>query len=419
MKIGYLHIGPSENGICRYGRLLADEACKRVELTVIEVSVTLTEDYKYNLELLTSASQELEAADFIHVQYSCKNNAPLWGKSWAQFYHFWFFKRKCQCPIVITLHDVCDLPPSQKISLHNYFDRYPSASAFQNHEAVEVKTKFRDSRTLTNILIVLKRAWHSYKQVRDSYTLNWLLSQVKLILVCSEEEARRLNTFVNNVTATIVPHFVEQRSLNISTIDARASLNLNASKIVTLLGFIHLRKGHRLMIEALAHLPPDVNVIFAGGTAGGGTDKFMQDLIALAKIKGVDDRLKITGYLSEEDLERYLIATDLAVCPFQFFSASGSLSTWISAARSILVYDLPQVAEYNTIEPESIKTFRPYTPDALAGAIKQLFSTSQVGYDPSVDRLRQKLSIFAIFNTHLKYYREISTKSSSASSLTR
>jgi hypothetical protein len=56
MRIGYLHIGLPEHGVCRYGRLLAAEACRRPNLTGIQADVTLTEDRKRNRGMLVKAA---------------------------------------------------------------------------------------------------------------------------------------------------------------------------------------------------------------------------------------------------------------------------------------------------------------------------------------------------------------------------
>ncbi len=73
MKVGYLHIGPPEHGVCRYGRLLAAEARRRPDLTVIEANVMLTEDRKHNREMLVKAAQRLSEAEVIHFQSSSVN----------------------------------------------------------------------------------------------------------------------------------------------------------------------------------------------------------------------------------------------------------------------------------------------------------------------------------------------------------
>ena len=87
-------------------------------------------------------------------------------------------------------------------------------------------------------------------------------------------------------------------------------------------------------------------------------------------------------------------------------------ANWISLARPILASDLPQIAEYNRIEPGAIKTFQPYTAEAFAETIKQ--ELSKIGTEEksnnSLINLRKKLSISHIFNQHLKLYQDVVKK---------
>lgn len=372
MKLGYLHIGPPEHGIRRYGQFLAAEARRRPDLTVIEADVVLTEDWRRNRAILVNAARQLSAAEVIHFQH----NKLLWGnKGRLQLYYLWVFMRSCSCPLVVTFHDV-------------YLQR----------------------RHLTGNSII-DYAQNMYGL--GALALRWMLSQVQQTLVCTEEEARRLDQFVGSRKIAdrskirVVPHFVEERTVTVSLASARRALGLEGVRTVTLLGWIFPRKGHQLVVEAILELPPDVKVIFAGRPSD--TSRwFAEEILMLAKTMGVEERLRITGYLSEEELERYLVATDLAICPFKNCSASGSLSTWISVAHpTILAFDLPQINEYNRLEPGAIKTFQPYTPAALAQAIRQLLPTCGESYAPAVERLRQRLSMPAIFDEHLSHYRHV------------
>ena len=405
MRIGYLHIGPPEHGVCRYGRLLASEAHRRPDITVIELSVNLTKHRQRNQEMLINAARQLSAAEIIHIQYSGKNNKPLWGASWTQLDNLWIFISHCSCPLVVTLHDVYDPPPSFKTVLERVYSRLQHLNSPISKETNATVTPREPllSKPL-NPINAVKLLRHMYGS--NAIALRWLLNQVELVFVCSQEEAKRLSILADGYKTRVVPHFVEVRNLTVSPAEARTQLKLHEDKIVTLLGFIHSRKGHRLLVETLPELPQDVKVIFAGQPSPG-NEEFVQELLALAKVKGVSDRLQVTGYLSEEELERWLVATDLAVCPFKFFSASGSLSTWISAGRSILAYDLPQIDEYNRLEPGAIKTFQEYTPTALTTAIQQFLAGAQAD-EPGVERLRKRLSMPAVFDEHLNYYRLVS-----------
>ena len=379
MKIGYLHIGPEQHGIRQYGESLVAQARHNASLSVIEVNVTLTSDWQQNRKMLADAARQLSVADVIHFQY----NRSLWGgRSWAQFVHLSAFLGNCTCPLVATLHDV-------------YLQR--KSPLWQQAKPLNYK----------NVVDYIQQTYGPY-----ALLLQWMFNQLQQILVCTEEEARRIREFVDSSQLKdskklkVVPHFVKERTVKPIRTSARAALGLTDAKVLTVLGWIHSGKGHRLIVEALPELPSDVKLIFAGRPSLG-CEGFAQELLDLAAARGVSDRLQITGYLSDEEQARYLVATDLAVCPFREISASGSLSTWISVARPILASDLPQMHEYNQLEPGAIQIFRPYTPGALAEAIRNLLPRCTEREDARVARLRQQLGMPKIFDQHLSYYRQV------------
>ena len=413
MKIGYLHIGPPQHGVCRYGRLLAAEARRQPGLTVIEAEVILTEDREQNQEMLVKAAQQLSEAEIIHFQFH-KFNELSWGGGQLQLDYLRIFMSHCSCPLVVTLHNIF-YPPYGLTSVFKHLSSKLKPTVSAGEDETNETTKTTETllteppapkrSTLTKTVQFVQRTFQGTFGP-DALALREISKRVALMLVCTEEEARRLSDRVNNRKLKVVPHYVEVRSIDISPAQARAALNLDGVRTVTILGFIYPTKGHQLIIEAMPELPNDITVIFAGGSAPG-HEQFVQDCLALAKERGVGDRLRVTGYLSEEELERYLVATDLAVCPFEMTSASGSLSTWISAARPILTSDVPQVAEYNRLEPDAIKIFKPYNPTALAKAIQQILLLSKESDESAVARLRDRLSLPEIFNQHLIHYHNI------------
>jgi glycosyltransferase involved in cell wall biosynthesis len=150
-----------------------------------------------------------------------------------------------------------------------------------------------------------------------------------------------------------------------------------------------------------------VVIVIAGGSEPNHA-AYRDALLAEARVDGNAERLRITGYLPDEKLEVYLAATDLAVCPFRAASASGSLSTWVSASRRILASDIPQITEYNRLEPDAIATFSPYAPAALAAAILRVLATDEETQLAALARLRDRLDISVILDAHLQVYRQVS-----------
>jgi glycosyltransferase involved in cell wall biosynthesis len=365
MQIGYLHLGPEEHGVTRYGALLAAAARNAGELTVRECQVKLTGDDARDRRSLADAARELSAADLVHVQYNNQLTGSIWGPGWKQVSNLWEFTRALRRPFVATLHDIYGAP--------------------------------WHGRSVKGILGRIQHAITPH-----SIALRQLQRSARGLFVCSMEERRRLSS---DRGVTVIRMFVEARELSQSAEAARTALGFGGRRVVTLLGYIHGRKGHRLLIEALAQLREDVVAVLAGGPVRQDT-AIVNDLIALAERLGVADRVRITGYLAEEELNSYLAATDLAVCPFKDVSASASLSTWISATRPLLASDLPLIAEYNALEPGSIRTFHPYSSDALAAGIRDALE-ADAGPAQAVARLRDRLILPSMLAHFVTAYQEI------------
>ena len=367
MRIGFLHVGPPEGGVCRYGLMLAAEAKRRSALQVEEAFVGEAADVTTDPLAIRDAARRLSSADVVHLQYS----RHAWGTrgSWLRE-----FLEHCRCPIVATFHDV-------------YVRRPRSSGPAPRRWASEFVGRITRDRYADN-----RRAAQR------------LLDKAAVVLVSSHEEAQRLAALRPTNAVRVLPHFVERRSLATSREAARKMLDLDDRRVVTLLGFIHGRKGHRMALDALARLPKDVVLIFAGRAPEGG-EAFVDELLQQSRRLDVADRLHVTGYLDDDELDKYLVATDLAICPFEQLSASGSLSTWIAAGRPILAADLPQFDDYNRLEPGAVRTFAPYDADALAGAIHVALGRGDDSTPPAIVALQERLSMPSVFDRHLDLYR--------------
>jgi glycosyltransferase involved in cell wall biosynthesis len=218
-------------------------------------------------------------------------------------------------------------------------------------------------------------------------------------------EVERLRGIIPPERIAVVPHFVERRTLPLTPAAARERLGLADRRIVTLLGFVYGRKGHRYAVEAVPELPPDVVMVYAGGPVAGRSH--VHDL-ALSKARqlALGDRFRITGYLSDEDLETWIAATHLAILPFTDLSASGSLSSWISAAKPMLVSDLPGFREYDDRVPGALRFFGPPEPGPLAAAINAALAGSLPDPDPVVGRLAQELGMERTVDRYLEVARQ-------------
>jgi hypothetical protein len=100
-----------------------------------------------------------------------------------------------------------------------------------------------------------------------------------------------------------------------------------------------------------------------------------------------------------------LVATDVALCPFRFMSASGALATWISAGRSIVASDLAPIRELDGLAPGALRRFSPNEAPALASAIRDAIDEATSGPDPRVVALAAQLATPGIVERYVELYR--------------
>jgi glycosyltransferase involved in cell wall biosynthesis len=365
LTVGYLHVGAEEHGIHRYGRYLYREASRTPELTAIEECLFLDNGAELQGEKAQAIAERFAKCDVLHVQF----NRTIWGGITASE-NFAQLCGRLTCPTVATVHDVY---------VASRWGHLLQSANRQLRRLPPLRPRGDEYRTLP---------------------------RAAAILVCAHEEARRLQLLFPNAPIEVIPHFVETSPVLPASERAKRELGLTGRKVITLLGFIHKRKGHELLLEALALLPEDYVAVFLGGAVKG-NEPYEENLRERAKSLGIGGRLRVTGYLREPELVAYQSATDLAVCPFERLSASGSLSTWIACRKPMLVSNLDQVRHYNQLSPGAIEVFSPYTAQALAQRIEQLATRSHDQQIRALGLLADKLSLPSVFREHLRVYQRV------------
>ncbi|MFN8619444.1 MAG: glycosyltransferase [Chloroflexota bacterium] len=349
LRVGYLHLGRAESGVRRYGRIIAETAAHRSDVQVVESDAGGRDA---RAEDIRRAVRRLRDTDVIHLQWKL---ADWGGARWA-LPHLEVALQACRRPVVVTLHDVYERPTWQERWLE------PTALGIR-------RLAFR-SRTL---------------------------------VVHSAEERRRLSPLVAPSRMSIVPHFVEARPPLPDRDAAKAQLGLAGRPVITLQGFMTKRKGHRLVLEALRTLPPEVFAIFAGSPIEG-REARGDELARSALELGVSERVRFTGYVPDAELTTIMAATDVALCPFREMSASGSVSTWISTGRPIVTSGLPQFREYEALSPGAMRIVDPLTAEGLAERIRHTLAEAPP-VDPAVQRLAGLLAAPRAVARYLDVYR--------------
>jgi glycosyltransferase involved in cell wall biosynthesis len=410
MRLGFLHIGPPGHGVRRYGQMLASEAAGRRDLSVLQRSVELSGDRANDHELLRAAALHLRGADVVHIQISLFNQS-LWGGGWRQLSNLRPFVDACGRPVVVTLHDMLSeylddacIGTALRCLARRLCASTRRALPGRHGAATGLCSDFLRSEVRSGCGV-----WEFDDYDSVVATLRWLSRRAARFFVFRYGVTCKARQLVGRDDIYVIPHFVEHRRVRHTRRQAKNALGLSANRVITLLGHIIENKGHRLVLNSMRHLPPDTKIVFAGGVPPGyQKDAFLKQLVRAAREDGLDGRLIITGYLPDPELDVYLAATDLALCPFKTHSASGSLSTWIAVNQRILASDISLVSDYNGAVPNSINLFEPYTPEALAESICRLLpQTCEEEQQPEegLELLRQKYAISNVFDIHLAHYK--------------
>jgi len=350
LRVGFLHVGRERSGLRRYGQILAQEAARRPDLEVVEADAG---GRGASLSSLKRAGRALRRADVVHVQWKLAD----WDPRWGGIPRLELLRVSNGRPMVVTMHDV-----------------------FERRSAWE--------RQLSPGALGLRR----------------LGRVARRLVVHSEEERARLDGLVPAHRLELVPHFVEVRGALPDRAAARAALEIEGRRVITLLGYMTKRRGHRLVVDAMRSLPDDVTALFVGATISG-REHVGEELQAYASDVGVAERVRFLGYVSEQRLEQVLAATDVALCPFRVMSASGALATWISAGRPIIASDLGPIRELDTMEPGALQVFTPYDAAPLAEAIVRALAMATREPDPNVAALADRLATPRILDRYLEVYR--------------
>ena len=79
------------------------------------------------------------------------------------------------------------------------------------------------------------------------------------------------------------------------------------------------------------------------------------DLRRAIKRDGLEDRVTITGYLTEEELDAELGTIEIGLCLYRRASTSASVTTLLGAKRPVVASRLKIFCEYAAIAPRAIR----------------------------------------------------------------
>jgi glycosyltransferase involved in cell wall biosynthesis len=178
---------------------------------------------------------------------------------------------------------------------------------------------------------------------------------------------------IDPVRFTVVPHGLGAvpRAEPAPETPLRERLALAGGRIALCVAAVRPHKNQELLIRAIPNLPDEVTVVLAGRQ-----EAYADRLRAVAAELGVSDRLRLTGYLSDAELERLWALADCAAFPTR---AEGfGLPVLEAMARGVPVAcsDIAVLREVGGDMPEY---FDPASPSSAAAAITAALANGERG----------------------------------------
>lgn len=137
---------------------------------------------------------------------------------------------------------------------------------------------------------------------------------------------------------------------------SRRKLGLEGRRVVTLFGFLASKKGHFVALDALAEFPDDVVLLFAGDRHPDDRTDYVDRLRSEIAVRGLGERVRITGYVADADIPVLMSATDVAIAPFLQTSGSASLAQLFAYGRAVMASDIPPHREILRAFPGVMET---------------------------------------------------------------
>jgi glycosyltransferase involved in cell wall biosynthesis len=235
-----------------------------------------------------------------------------------------------------------------------------------------IKFRLINLFTKKKIVVTMHTVWDLEKIDTNfshySYSLRWIISLYLWIsyiviinfshkILCLNKDCVKLlqNLTTSKDKIAYLPHGLfkaKNNQIPFEVLANRFSISPK-DKLITMFGFAYPNKGFDLVIKSLPEVMkkiPLAKLVVAGSAPRDGGQGYMEELIELAKVLKIQDKIIFTGYLEDKDLALQAIFQHSTCFVYPYYkrsSASGSISTIFGMSKPILVSDIDFFKEYN------------------------------------------------------------------------
>ena len=306
MNIAMLTSVGERCGIAAYTRALV-EALRMLPDT--SVQVVAIEEGKQPREHYFAQAQTLnaEGVDVVHIQHE----HSFWGGILPGQSAYWELRYLIKKPVVLTAHTTYSLAKLLKLD-----------------------TERRPHKWLAK-QVLLRNA--SYRDSVETAPFAAAMTIVHTAAARRELVARGCNPDGVQIVPTGVPGALPAPTGGRAF---REQFGLRERRTVTIFGYIVPNKGYELTLEILPRLPEDVTLVIAGGARVPSEEPYADQVRARIAAAGLEKRVVVTGFLSDEDVAEAMEASDLVLAPHTWATGSYSVTLPLTHGRPVLASNL-------------------------------------------------------------------------------
>ncbi|HEV2471467.1 MAG TPA: glycosyltransferase, partial [Chthonomonadales bacterium] len=274
-----------------------------------EVEVVPVKEGKQPREHYVDQADMLNApdVDVVHIQHE----HSFWGGVLPRTSAFWEMRYLIQKPVVLTAHTTYSLA-----------------------ELLRLSTERRPHKWLVKKLLTLNRAY------RESVDTAPFATAMTIVHTAAARKSL-IERGINDKFVTIVPTGIpEPHAAPTGGASFKKKWGLQNKRVVTLFGYIDRNKGYELTLQVLANQPEDVAFVIAGGARNEAMEPYRRQVEAAIAGSRLQDRVTVTGYLTEQEVAEAMEASDIVVAPHTFATGSYSVTLPLSHGRPVLASDV-------------------------------------------------------------------------------
>jgi len=203
-----------------------------------------------------------------------------------------------------------------------------------------------------------------------------LLTRAKVVIALSESTASELHALgARDVRAIPMGSYAEPYPVTLTTAEARLSFGFaDGDVVVSLIGMMEEYKGADLLLGAAVQLPASskIKVLLAGSCR----EETYRDVLTRLAQQLPGRVVTHLQWVPDQDLARFLQATDIAAFPFREITNSGSINLAQSFGRPVVI---PSFAALRDIPESTAIRFEPGI-DSLVAALLKAECLSEAEY---------------------------------------